>query len=282
MKELNVYAFADEASPALDGQIAAMKRNHLQGMEIRGVDKVNCSDLSDMTAREIRSKLEDAGLRVWSMGSPIGKIDVVSGDWPTHLEKYKRTLELAHILGAGNVRAFSFYYPKGTKPEQYRNEIIDRLSLMAELAEKEGIALCHENEKAIYGDNADRCLDLLTHVRGLHGIFDPANFIQCGQDTMEAWEKLAPYIHYLHIKDATPEGRVVPVGKGVGHVKEILEAYCALGGNSVTVEPHLKVFSGLQNLEKDGARTQISAEDGGYPNSDAAFDAACHALRELQ
>ena len=279
--DLKIYAFADEASPSLAGQIAAMRRNHLNGVEIRGVDGVICSDLSDRTAKEVRAKLEDAGLTVWSMGSPIGKIDVVTGDWPTHLEKYRRTLELAHILGAGNIRAFSFYYPANTDPALYRNEIIDRLSRMAEMAEKEGIALCHENEKAIYGDNADRCADLLTNVRGLKGVFDPANFVQCGQDTLAAWKKLAPWIHYLHIKDALADGRVVPAGKGIGNVRAILEDYRKRGGQEVTIEPHLKVFQGLQALEKDGARSEVGGLVESYPTGDAAFDAACAALRDL-
>ena len=46
MKNVNIYAFADEASPDIDGQIAAMKRNGLQGVEIRGVDGQTISDIS--------------------------------------------------------------------------------------------------------------------------------------------------------------------------------------------------------------------------------------------
>ena len=38
MADLRIFAFADEASPQIDRQIAAMKRNGLQGLEIRNVD----------------------------------------------------------------------------------------------------------------------------------------------------------------------------------------------------------------------------------------------------
>ena len=85
MKELKIYAFADEASPEIDGQIRAMERNGLSGLEIRGVDGVNIADISDAKAEEVRKKLDDAGLSVWSIGSPIGKIDVKTGDFRTHL-----------------------------------------------------------------------------------------------------------------------------------------------------------------------------------------------------
>ena len=43
---MRLYAFADEASPMIDGQIAAMKRNGLQGLEMRNVDGVNVSEIS--------------------------------------------------------------------------------------------------------------------------------------------------------------------------------------------------------------------------------------------
>lgn len=285
MKELKIYAFADEASPEIDGQIRAMERNGLSGLEIRGVDGVNIADISDAKAEEVRKKLDDAGLSVWSIGSPIGKIDVKTGDFRTHLEKFRRTMETAHILGAANIRMFSFYYPEGDDPEIYRNEILERLGLMSEMAKAEEITLCHENEKAIYGDNAERCLDILTHVPGIRGVFDPANFVQVGQDTLSAYKQLAPYIFYMHIKDALPDGRVVPAGKGAGHVKEILSSFREQGGTHVTVEPHLHVFSGLGNLEKEGARSAVGEpaadHEEGWPDSDSAFDAAVAALREM-
>lgn len=46
-------------------------------------------------------------------------------------------------------------------------------------------------------------------------IFDFANFVQVGQDALEAYELLKPYISYVHIKDALFEdGSVVPAGMG--------------------------------------------------------------------
>ena len=64
-------AFADEAANDLMGQIAAMKENDVGLLEIRGVDGQNIDQLSCEKAREIRSRLDDAGLAVWSLGSPF-------------------------------------------------------------------------------------------------------------------------------------------------------------------------------------------------------------------
>lgn len=278
MKPLRIYAFADEASGRMDGQIAAMRRNHLNGLEIRGVDGQNISDITVHKAREVRGKLDDAGLCVWSIGSPIGKIDVVKGDFAAHLDKLRHTLTLADELGAKQIRMFSFYLPAG-EAEAWRNKVFDQVGEMLRTAEESGIALCHENEKGIYGDCAARCLELYQAFPALAGVFDPANFVQCGQDTLAAWELLRPYVRYLHIKDALSDGRVVPSGKGVGHIRTILEDFRARGGCDVTIEPHLSVFDGLNALERDGEETKIDPYC--YASSDAAFDAACDALKAL-
>lgn len=278
MKELMIYAFADEASAQVDGQIAAMKRNGLKGLEIRGVDGQSIADITPEKAREVRRKLDDAGLTVWSMGSPIGKVSIETETFAGHLDSLRHVLELADILGARNLRMFSFYIPEGRHAE-FRGKVMDWMGQMLETAKGSTVAMCHENEKGIYGDVADRCRDLLETFPGMDGIFDPANFIQCGQDTWEAWEMLKQRIRYLHIKDALADGRVVPAGHGIGRVQEILRDFRAMGGEAVTVEPHLSVFDGLKDLEQAGQRTRTDAFC--YPSSDAAFDAACNALKEI-
>ncbi len=274
---MKIYAFADEASGQMDGQISAMRRNGLDGLEIRNVDGQNIADISLEKAGEVRRKLDDAGLTVWSMGSPIGKISIETEDFAAHLEKLRHVIELAEVLGAGNLRMFSFYVPEERKAE-FRGKVMDWTGRMLETAKGSGIALCHENEKGIYGDNAERCRDLLDTFPGMEGIFDPANFVQCGQDTLEAWKLLGNRIRYLHIKDALADGRVVPSGCGTGHVAEILRDFRARGGQAVTVEPHLSVFDGLKDLEQGEKKTRI---DYSYASSDEAFDTACDALKRL-
>jgi sugar phosphate isomerase/epimerase len=276
---MNIYAFADEASALMEEQIAAMKRNRLKGIEIRNVDGTNISDISLEKAREVYEKLKEAGLLVWSIGSPIGKIDIETDDFEAHLEKFRHTLEIAKVLNCKNIRLFSFYIPCGKEPADYKNEVIRRLRLFVEIAKDTGIALCHENEKGIYGDNAIRCLEICKEVPELKGIFDPANFVQCGQDTKEAWELLRPYIKYIHIKDAQEDGKVVPAGQGIGNLQYIMDSFRAHGGVDVSVEPHLSIFDGLKALEH---KEQVSRIDKfQYPDADTAFDVACYACKSL-
>lgn len=278
MEKVNIYAFADEAGQAVDSQIAAMKRNGLRGLEIRGVDGTNVSDITLDKAREVKDKLSVNGLVTWSIGSPIGKINITD-DFSQHLDKFKHTLEIANVLEAKNVRLFSFYIPEGVNPDDCKGEVIDRLGEFTLAAKNSGIALCHENEKGIYGDTPERCLEIHKTLPLIRGIFDPANYVQCGVDTLKAWELLKNYIKYMHIKDSRLDGSVVPAGEGAGTVRFIANDFISRGGNDFTIEPHLTVFEGLKSLEREGEESGIG--EFRYPDADTAFDAACNAFKQI-
>ena len=276
--KFKLAAFADESSPELSGQIDALKRNGFGHLEIRNVNGKNVSDLTLSEAKEIAAQLADHGLSVKSLGSPIGKIQV-DGDYAAHLDLYKHTLDLAGVFGADRIRLFSFYIPKGVDPASCRETVLRRMEDFVVLAKPHAVTACHENEKGIYGDIAVRCLDLHQNVPGLAAVFDPANFIQCGQDTLEGWELLKSYVNYMHIKDALPNGSVVPPGEGIGNVPVLLEKFAAQGGQLLSLEPHLSDFVGLKSLEREGEASIVGALS--FESNEAAFDHAAKALRCL-
>ena len=278
MENINIFAFADEADSNIDGQIIAMKRNRLKGLEIRGVDGENISNISIEKAKIVKEKLDSNGLLVWSIGSPIGKINITD-DFSKHLDKFKHTLEVSNVLESSNMRIFSFYTPENEPKEKYKNQVIENLQTMCDIAKPYGVILLHENEKGIYGDITERCLEIHKAIPDLKGIFDPANFVQCGVDTLKAWELLKEYIFYMHIKDATKDGFVVPSGFGAGNVKAIVTDFISRGGNSFTIEPHLTVFDGFNNLEKNNDSTII--KEFTYGSNNEAFDTACNTFKEL-
>ncbi len=268
-------AFADESSSALSGQLDALQRNGIALLEVRNVDGKNVKDLTGQEAVLLRRHLTDAGLGVSSVGSPIGKIPV-DGDFAAHLEELKHILELANILKAPNLRLFSFYMPADRPAEDFASLVIDRMAAMAETARQFGVTACHENEKGIFGDTAERCLRLHQAVPQLRAVFDPANFVQCGQDPLDAWTLLKQYVQYLHIKDAAADGRIVAPGDGAGHILQIIADYATRGGRLLTLEPHLFEFAGLQALERAGEKSNV----GGlaFATAEEAFD---HAAKRL-
>ncbi len=278
MEHIILSGFSDEIAPELDLQLAAIREWGLSHIELRAADGVNVSDFSTEKVKEVKNKLAGAGVSVSSIGSPIGKIGVEE-DFAPHLEKLKRTLEIQKELGAPYLRMFSFYIPQGRAPEDFREEVLDRVGRMAEEAGRWDSVLLHENEKGIYGDSAPRCKELLEAFYGPHfkAVFDFANFVQVGQQTLPAYELLKPYVEYVHVKDAHwGTGAVVPAGQGDGHVKEILTDLTGGGWKGfLSLEPHLTDFAGLAALEQDPQK-RGSALDG-----KSAWKLALDSLKEI-
>ena len=278
MEHIILSGFSDEIAPELDLQLAAIREWGLSHIELRAADGVNVSDFSTEKVKEVKNKLAGAGVSVSSIGSPIGKIGIEE-DFAPHLEKLKRTLEIQKELGAPYLRMFSFYMPKDRDPREFRGEVLDRVGRMVEEAKAWDSVLLHENEKGIYGDNAPRCKELLEAFYGPHfkAVFDFANFVQVGQETLPAYELLKPYVEYVHVKDAQwGTGAVVPAGQGDGHVKEILTALNGGGWKGfLSLEPHLTDFAGLAALEQDPQK-RGSALDG-----KSAWKLALDSLQEI-
>jgi len=278
MSSFKLCAFANEAGADIRDQIRALNENGIPCLEVRGVGNESISKLTIRQAAELKNVLNDSGISIWSIGSPIGKTGI-RDDFAPHLDLFKHILDIAHTMEASCIRLFSFYIPAGENPEAYKDEVMERLSRFYEASEGSNISLCHENEKGIYGDIAVRCLEIHKQLPQLYAVFDPANFIQCGQNTLEAWDLLSPYVKYMHIKDARSDGTVVPAGKGIGNIPGLLEKFKAQGGEVLTLEPHLRVFRGLNQLEQGNERSVM--DESIYPSQRAAFDAAVSALKNI-
>jgi sugar phosphate isomerase/epimerase len=222
-------------------------------IELRGAEGKSFVDYSVEEAGKIKEFLWEKGVRVSVLGSPVGKIGI-EDDFLPHMELFKHTVELSHLMETPYIRMFSFFIPNGKKPEEYKDAVFERLGKFVDYAGENDVVLLHENEKDIYGDTAPRCLELMKAFYGDHfkAVFDFANFVQVHQDTLEAYELLEPYIAHIHIKDAIWEsGKVVPAGAGDGHVKEILGLLDKKGYEGfLSLEPHLGDFTGFLGLEK--------------------------------
>lgn len=242
---LKLSAFADEISDDLQEQIKHLKANNIGFIELRSVAGKNVLDLSRSQVGQVKKQANEEGIGFSAIGSPLGKFPL-DGHFNDQLDGLKKALDYAAILDAPYIRMFSFYIPKGEDPVRHRSQVLDWLGKMTVEAEKTDIVLAHENEKDIYGDTGDRCLDIYEQIKSdsFTGIFDFANFVQCNQHPyQDCWLKIKSYISYFHIKDAMiTTGEVVPPGKGDGAVETILtEAIHDGFDNFLTLEPHLSV-----------------------------------------
>lgn len=278
-------AFCDESGEnSIEGQIKACKANGITHMELRGFgEDLSINNLSVEQAKEMKKTIDKEGMAVSSIGSGYGKIEITD-DFEPHFEAFKNTVEVAKILGAKYIRMFSFYFTNGESYDEYRDEVIGRVKAMADYATENGLICCHENEKGIYGDTAERCLDLLENCgENLRAVFDPANFIQCGVDTVKAYDLLENHVEYFHIKDAIyKDGSVVPAGTGEGRVLEIITRAAKQERTIVlSLEPHLQVFEGLGSLESGTLESNRTMPENAYPSHEASFKAAADAMHIL-
>ncbi len=248
--------FADEISPDLDEQLATLAAEGIRYLEFRAAWSKNVLKLDDDELERVRERLGRAGVKVSSIGSPIGKIKVTD-DFAPHLEDFRRALRVARLLEAPYIRIFSFFIPAGEDPARHRDEVLERLGALVREVEGSDVTLVHENEKEIYGDIPARCLDILTSIDSprLRAAWDPANFVQCGvRPHPEGYEGLRPLIAYVHVKDALlGSGQVVPAGQGDGQLRETIAALRESGFDGFfSLEPHLKAggtYSGFSGPE---------------------------------
>jgi sugar phosphate isomerase/epimerase len=208
--------FIDEISDDFAEQCALAAGLGLKYAEVRSAWRTNILDLDDRQLDSLKSTLADHDLRVSSIGSPIGKV-FIDDDFGAHLERMRHAADVAAELGAPYIRVFSFFIRPGADPDAHREEVIDRMRALAEVATAAGVILLHENEKEIYGDIPRRCLDIVTSVASpnLRVAWDPANFVQVGvKPHTEGYAALRPYVEYVQIKDALAADGTVVGGRG--------------------------------------------------------------------
>jgi sugar phosphate isomerase/epimerase len=263
-------AFADEVTDDFKSQINFLVAEKVGFIEIRFVNKKNVVDLTQAELNEAKKLMDDHGIRVSAVASPIGKIRIDEPFEP-HLERFKRAIERTVLLQAPFIRIFSYYPPVGEDIALHRTTIIERMQKKVELLKGTDLVLVHENETDIYGSTAERCVDLITSVNSprLRLAYDPANFVwghSIADNIQSCWPKMKPYVVHVHIKDwKVGETHVgcLP-GEGDGQIPELLAELSTMKYQGfLTVEPHLKSggqFGGDTGPELFSAAIRVTRE----------------------
>lgn len=272
-------AFADEAARDFRGQLEALKDNNINYVELRKIDGVNISKIPLKKAREYKAMLDDAGVRAWSLGSPLAK-QYYKKDLAFEIEMARRLCELAQIFECGNIRAFSFL----TGLRKQRGEVIKpKLRELVGILSEHQIHFCLENDTGLYADVPERVEELLDRFPEMKFVYDPANFIVSGCKAEDTLKRLCGRAYYYHIKDARGK-RVVPAGFGNARIDELVRR---IDGDCVcTVEPHLFAFRGVKgtftdryDLRSSGGRFDLAVDafkkiltENGYAEYDGYFE----------
>ncbi len=255
MAKFILSAFADEAAESLDGQIEALLANGIYQIEPRNIDQKGILDLSEEELVIVSQKLKENGIGVYSLGSPIGKYPI-DEPFDKHIDSFAKALRACQILGAKNMRMFSFFVD-GEDLAKYRDVVLSRMSTLLALAKCADVRLCHENESRIYGQMPREVDDLVENLPDLYMIFDAANYRMNDADIDEGLKATLKRLGYLHIKDAIFETQtIVPAGEGEGKIEEVIARVDAFTEETVTLtlEPHLFSFAAYKSIDEHELR----------------------------
>lgn len=236
--------FADEISPDPQVQVAVLEALGIGHVEVRSAWDVNVVDFTPEHLATLAQLLRERGISVSAVASPIGKVgsDV---DPDAEVARLRKAIVAAHELDSRYIRIFSFYPPEGAAAADVRDDVLQRMTALTKAAEQENVVLLHENEKGIYGDTPQRCVDLLESVGSpaLRAAWDAANFVQVGvgHPFTEGFAMLRPHLEYVQVKDANAaDGTVVPAGTGDGEWAATIAALRDDGyAGFASMEPHL-------------------------------------------
>ena len=276
MLYLKTSAFSDEIAEDIDTQFTVLNKFGIKYFEPRGVNGKNIAELNDEEVNALAQKMQEYGIKASSIGSPIGKIKITE-DFAPHFEKYQRIVKTAKMLNCKYIRMFSFF-KDGDWTEEKIAQVMTRLKAFIDYAKEQDVILLHENEGDIYGEGIEENLYIQQNLYcdNFKMVFDPANFAQKGFDTIEAIEKLLPYVAYMHVKDHKANVGIVPAGQGDGNVEYVIKKLMDNGYDGfISLEPHLGSFKGLAELELDG-KSHVEKQAG-----EDTFTIAANALEEI-
>lgn len=266
---IKLCAFADEAGKSLEEQVSALKRNNITYIELRSIDGNNVKTFSIEDAIKYQQYLQNNGIKVWSIGSPLGKVDI-NVDFEEYLLEVRKICILANIFKTNKIRIFSFFNAYNDK-----EKVFSYLQKMVDVAKEYNVELYHENEKEIYGDTKQRVLEIIKNVKGLKYIYDPANYLQCGESAQDTLDTFHSITDYFHIKDVIKEtDEMVPAGHGSGKIDELISKIDK--DMVITLEPHLAIFEGYSDIDNTEMKHKFHFED-----NQEAFDFAVKSLKEL-
>lgn len=223
----------DEITEDLAKALDFIVEYKLHGCELREMWGRNIMNLGAVDLRRARDLIQDHGLAVSDIGSPVFKWNLPA--MPARAEKrdtfnadftekdadelLHKSFEIAATFGARKVRIFSYW--RVAEPDKAYPYVRDRLARAAELAGRNGILLVLENEHECNIGTGREAGKLLAEIDSPHLKlnWDPANAAMLGERPYpDGYEAVRVRFAHMHVKDVrkAPDGKLVwaPVGGG--------------------------------------------------------------------
>ncbi len=235
--EVIISGFADEGpvDKKAESQLTMLAALGMGYYSVRFVDVgggvKNAMQLNRTEVRRLRALHGAFGIRVSSLGSPIGKVKLLdvedgSGNAFVPFARYlkndvRRAVDLAGELETRLIRGFSFYHPRGTAPEGHVEQAAERLHAICEECQRGDVYFGLEVEANLIGQNGQllRQLHKMVNHPRLYLIFDGGNLASqnlTAVETVGEYRAMRSGIGWMHIKDY----KIDPKLKWQGHVDE--------------------------------------------------------------
>ena len=194
------------------------------GIELRnGIWGKRIGDATDDDIKRVQDVLAKFGVKVLSVGSPVGKCaHDNSEEMAAHQKLFDRMVALAKGFDTTVIRGFSLWNPnrksgdRENRPgvENYLDTIVSFLEPIVKTAAQEGVTFSLENEGATFAGScaeARQVADALGDTPGFSFCWDVNNGIGCGENAFpEGYELIKSRMTHLHVKP-NPEKELNPI-----------------------------------------------------------------------
>lgn len=281
---------SDEVSQDLPDIVRFVKEFGLPGIELRSMFGRAFKDLTAADLAEIKRTAQGEGWKIYGCASPVFKCDLDdAAAIRAHVDQFKRSLAVAHDLGAGLVRVFTFLRRSSAEHPALLTRIAGHLEELRAAAAGSSVVIGVENEAScIVGTAAESAaLFRLLPDRQFGLVWDPCNVLYVPEPRVDAvadFAAVADRVAHIHVKDAL---RIAPKPGGLPAVA------APVGLGEVGWRAHLAAvarsgYRGAFSLETHWRVVQIAEADlhlpAGYGFSRGGEEASrtCfHNLREL-
>jgi len=128
IENIIISGFADEIDPQLDVQLKVVKELGMDHICLRAADGKGIADYSvEEFESSILPRLNAAGVKVSSLGSPIGKIDIDDEEaYAKQLQQLDTLCRICNLVGCKYIRMFSFWM-LNKNPVELKDEVLKKL-----------------------------------------------------------------------------------------------------------------------------------------------------------
>jgi len=232
-----ISGFADEGplDKKAESQLTMLSALGLSYYSLRFTDVgggvKNVMQLNRREVQRLKRLHAEFGIRVSSIGSPIGKVkllDIEDGTTNAYIpfDQYLKrevahAIELAQAFDTKLIRGFSFYHPKGTAAQNHVDQATQQLGRIAEACAEAGVYFGLEVEANLVGQSGRLLRKLYRGVDNPHLclIFDGGNLSTQNMEVaqiVDEYRAMREGIGWVHIKDY----KIDPKLKWKGHVDE--------------------------------------------------------------